>query len=71
MIDQMGRDLDRCVGNFNRMVGSMERRVLVSARGFEDLGVVATEGGSLSAPDKIEQKSRSLDRSNRDDATSS
>ena len=70
-LQQMGRDLDRCVGNYNRMVGSMERRVLVSARSFEDLGVVATEGGSLSPPDKIEQKSRSFDRSNRDDAKSS
>ncbi len=70
-LQQMGRDLDRCVGNYNRMVGSMERRVLVSARSFEDLGVVATEGGSLSPPDKIEQKSRAFDRSNRDDAKSS
>jgi DNA recombination protein RmuC len=66
-LQQMGRDLDRCIGSYNRMVGSMERRVLVSARGFEDLGVVNTESEGLSPPEKIEQKPRPCDRSHQDE----
>jgi DNA recombination protein RmuC len=66
-LQQMGRDLERCVGSYNRMVGSMERRVLVTARGFEDLGVVNAEGENLSPPEKIEQQPRPCDRSRQDD----
>ena len=62
-LQQMGRDLDRCVGSYNRMVGSMERRVLTSARRFEDLGVVRTDGSPVGLPEKIEQRPRTVDRS--------
>ncbi len=62
-LQQMGRDLDRCVGSYNRLVGSMERRVLTSARRFEDLGVVRTDGPRVGLPEKIEQRPRTVDRS--------
>ncbi len=70
-LQQMGRDLDRCVGSYNRMVGSMERRVLVTARGFEELGVVGSESHGSTAPETIERQPRSLDRSLQDDPSSS
>ncbi len=62
-LQQLGRELDRCVGSYNRFTGSLERRVLVAARSFGDLGVVETDESALSAPEKIEHKTRSLDRS--------
>lgn len=62
-LQQMGRDLDRCVGSYNRMVGSMERRVLTSARRFEDLGVVRADGSRVGIPEKIENRPRTVDRS--------
>jgi DNA recombination protein RmuC len=62
-LQQLGRELDRCVGSYNRFTGSLERRVLVAARSFGDLGVVETDESNLTAPEKIEQKTRSLDRS--------
>jgi DNA recombination protein RmuC len=62
-LQQLGRELDRCVGSYNRFTGSLERRVLVAARSFGELGVVETDEAGLAAPEKIDQKPRSLDRS--------
>ena len=69
-LQQMGRDLDRCVGSYNRMVGSMERRVMVSARGFEELGVVGSDVHETTDLEKIENQPRYFDRSHQDDPTS-
>lgn len=41
-LDKVGRSLKSAVDSFNRAVGSLESRVLVTARQFEDVGV-ATE----------------------------
>ncbi|MGM0644150.1 MAG: DNA recombination protein RmuC [Thermodesulfobacteriota bacterium] len=37
-INRLGRDIERCVKTFNTTVGSVENRVLVSARKFHSLG---------------------------------
>ncbi|MCL2454095.1 MAG: DNA recombination protein RmuC [Micrococcales bacterium] len=46
-LSKLGRALDSAAGAYNETVGSLERRVLVSARRFQALGVVDTE---LDAP---------------------
>ncbi len=58
-MDQMGKALESCVQHYNRMAGSLERRVLTAARRFEDLGVVADAEPDLAPPRTITQTPRS------------
>lgn len=54
--DEIRKGLDRAVDGYNQAVGSMESRVLVAARRFEDLGVSAAK--PLSSPATIDKKLR-------------
>jgi DNA recombination protein RmuC len=51
----VGRSLDRAVDSYNHAVGSLESRVLVSARRFRDLGAA---DGDLPAPEPVESTTR-------------
>jgi DNA recombination protein RmuC len=55
---KLGRSLDGAVGAYNEAVGSLERRVLVTARQFPELGV--SGGGELPTPEPIERTTRAL-----------
>jgi DNA recombination protein RmuC len=57
-VDSMGRGLTRAVTEYNRAVGSLETRVLVSARRFRDLG--AATGDDLSSPRLVDATVRAL-----------
>lgn len=56
-LDQVGRSLDAAVGHYNQAAGSLETRVLVSARRFNELDVTADE---LPAPRQVDARSRSI-----------
>jgi DNA recombination protein RmuC len=53
----VGRQLDRAVESYNHAVGSLEGRVLVTARKLRDLDVTSDE---LPAPFQVERVSRQL-----------
>jgi DNA recombination protein RmuC len=55
--DRLGRSLTRSVGDFNAAVGSLEARVLVTARRLNGLGVV---GDDLPTPRAVEHAPRPL-----------
>jgi DNA recombination protein RmuC len=56
-LDRLGRSLAGSVSAYNRAVGSLENRVLVSARRFGDLGVAADD---LDAPEVVVDTPRPL-----------
>src|ERR1700749_4109284 len=56
-VDQLGRSLTRTVQAYNQTVGSLESRVLVSARRLSQLGVV---DGELTAPAPVDEVARGL-----------
>jgi DNA recombination protein RmuC len=56
-MDRMGKALTSAVTSYNQTVGSLEGRVLVSARKLNDLGVTDAE---LTAPAPVEETARAL-----------
>lgn len=56
--DDIGKNLDRASEAYNKAVGSMETRVLVTARKFKDLG--AATGADLDVPRSVDSRTRAL-----------
>lgn len=57
-MDALRRGLDRAVEAYNKAAGSMESRVMVTARKFPELGAPITE--EIPALDQIETTTRTL-----------
>lgn len=55
----VGSNLDRAIGAYNKVIGSMETRILPSVRRFKELGVTGAE--EIPVIEQIDQKARSLD----------
>ncbi len=56
-VDQLGKSLTNAVVSYNRTVGSLEGRVLVTARRLNELGVTDAD---LDPPRQVEEPARSL-----------
>ena len=59
---KVGRGLDRAVSSYNDAIGSLEGRVLVSARRLSELG--ASSKAEIAVPEAVDRRSRSMQGSN-------
>lgn len=57
-LSDIGKNLDRAIESYNRGVGSLEARVLVTARKFKDRGVIT--GEEIGSPEPIDKTARAL-----------
>jgi DNA recombination protein RmuC len=57
-LEAVGKNLDRAVESYNKAVGSLESRVMVSARKFAELGAPVAE--AIPELDQIETSTRTL-----------
>ena len=57
-LSDIGRNLDRALESYNRGVGSLEARVLVTARKFKERGAIS--GEEIESPDHIDKTARAL-----------
>ena len=60
-IHKVGRGLDRAVSSYNDAVGSLEGRVLVSARRLKEMGTGSS--AELAAPQSVDRRARTLQAS--------
>jgi len=56
----LGSDLDKCVGTYNKAVGSLERRVLPTARKFEELGMIIKGEKNIPRLAPVDNKPRTM-----------
>ena len=59
-MNQLGKDIEKCAASFNRTVGTMERRVMPSARKLEALGPGAGKSMGLAFLDESKTSARQV-----------
>lgn len=59
-VNRLGKDLERSTASYNKLVGSLSRRVIVSARKFNDLGVASRNEHGLPDVAPIETTQRQI-----------
>jgi len=57
-MNKLGKDIDKCASTYNQTIGSIERRVLVSARKFDNLGISSDANKKLTPLESVNNQTR-------------
>jgi DNA recombination protein RmuC len=68
-VNKVGGDIEKAMNSYNQMIGSIEKRVFVSARKFEQLGVRLKKEGKIEIADPLIHKARKLEITDENDAS--
>jgi DNA recombination protein RmuC len=60
MVNQLGRDIEKCAATYNRTIGSLENRVLVSARKLASLGAAGDANSGIPGLEPAEALPRTI-----------
>ncbi|MFH1156021.1 MAG: DNA recombination protein RmuC [Pseudomonadota bacterium] len=60
MMNHLGRDIERCAATYNKTIGSLENRVMVSARKLASLGAAGGSDSGIPGMEPAETNSRSF-----------
>jgi len=60
-VNDLGRHINRSVVAYNKVVGSLERRVFTSARKFKELGVSSKDDNATLSLTPIESQTRTIE----------
>ncbi len=60
MMNKLGRDIDRTASTYNKTIGTLEKRVLVSARKLTSLGISSGTGKNIPEIDPVETRTRRM-----------
>lgn len=66
-LNRLGRDIEKCSNTYNQVIGSLEKRVFVSARKFKDFGISLANENDLDIIDPVNIKTRQLKMNFKDD----
>ncbi len=59
-LQNLGKNIEKCVSTYNQVIGSFERRVLASARRLSDLGITKKDGAELPYVTPAEKTTRQV-----------
>jgi DNA recombination protein RmuC len=59
-LQNLGKNIEKCVLTYNQVVGSFERRVLASARRFSDMGITKKDGAEIPYVAPAEKTTRQI-----------
>lgn len=60
VMNRLGSDIDRAASTYNKTIGTLEKRVLVSARKFTSLGISSGTGKEISEMETVDTKARRI-----------
>ena len=60
VMNRLGSDIDRAASTYNKTIGTLEKRVLVSARKFTSLGISSGTGKEISEMETVDTKTRRI-----------